>query len=253
MSKFIRLFPNRKPILGMLHLKGDNPQDVLDRALLEARILDSAGVDGVIVENYFGSIDAVKEVVQILERENLSSKLGINILGRTDIAFEMAKKHAIDFIQMDSVAGHLTPEHDADFAAELDAARAQVTAAVLGGVRFKYMPVRSGRSEAEDLEIGARRCDAIVVTSDATGQETSPEKIARFRDVLGQHAQIIVGAGMTATNASDQLAQVNGGIIGSWLKDTHRDDGDICPEHVDIFMEASRAARLDNTPSAPSL
>ena len=32
----------------------------------------------------------------------------------------------------------------------------------MGGVRFKYQPVNSGRSTEEDLKICMNRCDAIL-------------------------------------------------------------------------------------------
>ena len=43
------------------------------------------------------------------------------------------------------------------------------------------------------------RCDAIVVTQDATGQETPMEKINEFRKIIGDFP-LVIGAGMTADN-----------------------------------------------------
>ena len=65
--------------------------------------------------------------------------------------------------------------------------------------RFKHCPYLSGRSLKEDLEIAMTRCDAIAVSQDETGQETSMDKIQEFRNIIGDFP-LIVGAGMTADN-----------------------------------------------------
>lgn len=240
MNKFKIRFSGTKPVFGMLHLKGNNTDDVVARAIKEARIMDEAGLHGLIAENYFGTVQNVIDVLSALGDLELKCKLGINILGSHGAAFELAQRFPIDFIQLDSVSGHLRPEDDAAFAADLLRLRGATDAAILGGVRFKYMPVLSGRSEAEDLDLSRDRCDAIVVTSDATGQETDLDKIMRFRQVLGDDFPLIIGAGLTANNVAARFDIAQGGIVGSWLKDSHSDHGDIDPGHTQTFMKAAR-------------
>lgn len=224
----------------MIHL-GGGPRDVLSLALEEVRILSDAGIDGIIVENYFGTIEDVHAVMAALGDVDLKCRIGINILGDTEAAFEIADRYRADFIQIDGVSGHLPPSRDDAYAAWLAERRERSDAAILGGVRFKYMPVLSGRSEAEDVSIGRDRCDAVVVTSDATGQETDIEKIRRFREVLGTDHPLLIGAGLTPANVAEQFAIADGGIVGSWLKHDHRDTGRISPRHVEIFLEAARS------------
>jgi len=237
------VFPTPKPILGMLHLGGDDPADRLARAIDEARIMAGEGIDGLVVENYFGDADDVERVLDRLVALNPGPRIGINLLRGNDRAFALARRYPVAFIQIDSVAGHLPPEADAGFAERLAAERAGVTALLFGGVRFKYQPVLSGRTEAEDLHLGAARVDALVVTSDATGQETDPAKTRRFREATGGNVPILIGAGMTEANARDQLSIADGAIVGSWLKDGHSDKGRLNPAHVARFMAAVRAAR----------
>jgi len=238
LNRFRKLFPNGKPILGMLHLKGDTKGEVVEKALVEAKIMDYCGIHSLIVENYFGEIGDVLRVLDELPGLKLKCKTGINILGNPEIAFSLARRYPIDFIQIDSVAGHLTPGDDVKFAQMLSDGRDSTEAAILGGVRFKYMPVRSDNTEYEDLQIGEGRCDAIVVSSDGTGQETSISKIDRFRKSLASDTPLIVGAGLTAYNVRNQLDIADGGIVGSWLKDNHRDDGDIDTQNVQRFLSA---------------
>lgn len=242
MTGFRRLFPTGKPVLGMLHLGGETPAERIATALQEARIMDAAGFDGVIVENYFGDIADVEAVLQSLRGERLRCRVGINILGNTEMAFVLADRYRVDFIQVDSVSGHLPTDEDAAYGRRLTELRAGCDAVLLGGVRFKYMPVRSGRSEADDLRIGMSRCDAIVVTSDATGQPTDMDKVRRFRDALGPDTPLLIGAGLTPENVADRFSVADGGIVGSWLKDNHQDNGRISPQHVEIFLDSTRGS-----------
>lgn len=243
MNRLTETFATVKPILGMLHLAGDGPAAKLAQAEEEARIMAGEGVDGLVVENYFGEADDVERVLERLSGLDLGARLGVNVLRDDARAFELAGRYPVAFIQMDSVAGHLAPEADIVFAADLAARRAGVAALLLGGVRFKYQPVLSGRPEEEDVRIGAARCDGLVVTSDATGQPTDMEKVARFRAATGGRVPLLIGAGLTEANAVEQLAQADGAVVGSWFKHDHKDSGRVEVAHVAGLMRAVRLAR----------
>ena len=86
-----------------------------------------------------------------------------------------------------------------------------------------------------DLIEAKKRCDAVCVTEDATGQETSLEKIVRFRRTLGDFP-LFVCAGVTPENAAKQLAYADGAVVGSYFKDTHKDTGDVYGPHVRDLM-----------------
>jgi predicted TIM-barrel enzyme len=243
MSRLSETFTTPKPILGMLHLAGEGPEAKRAQAEEEARIMAGEGVDGLVIENYFGDADDVERVLERLCGLDLGTQIGINVLRDNARAFALAKHYPVAFIQVDSVAGHLPPEADETFAADLAARRASVPALLLGGVRFKYQPVLSGRPEAEDVRIGAARCDGVVVTSDATGQPTDMEKVARFRAATGGTVPLLIGAGLTESNAAEQLAAADGAVVGSWFKHDHKDSGRVEPAHVARLMRAVRTIR----------
>ncbi|MBP3656528.1 MAG: membrane biogenesis protein [Clostridia bacterium] len=239
--KFYDLFGSTKPVFGMLHLKSDAGMDALERAKREIDIYLHNGVEALMVENYFGSADECAQVLAWLQKNMPSAMYGVNILGDAPLAFELSLRYGAKFIQIDSVCGHLPPAADEKLARRLSELRAAVDVCLLGGVRFKYQPVRSGRTQEEDLVIGMQRCDAIVVTGDGTGMATPEEKIAQFRRTLGSYP-LITGAGVTADTIASTLAVSDGVIVGSYLKDGHRDYGEVCEAHVRTFMEAKRAA-----------
>jgi predicted TIM-barrel enzyme len=240
---FTCVFSAPKPVLGMLHLTGSTAAERLEIAQKETETLIANGIDGVIVENYFGDKDDVRRVLEWLEGRKPDVLVGLNVLRDHHLSFALARQFRVDFIQMDSVAGHLTPDEDAAFAAELQELRHSVTSVLLGGVRFKYQPVKSGRTEEEDIRIGMQRCDGFVITGEATGQETDLEKVRRFRAVTGDAFPLLIGAGMTAGNAAQQMAEVDGAIVGSYFKHNYTDTGIVDGAHVRELMEAVQRIR----------
>ena len=236
---FQALFPGTKPVIGMLHLKSGDGQSQMDRARREIDIYVKNGMEALLVENYFGSVLDCECVLDYLQSQNFPILYGVNILGDYVRAFEMSKAYAARLIQIDSVCGHLPPDGDEPYAERLKALKQDCDAVVLGGVRFKYQPIRSGRSLKEDLILGAERCDGIVVTGDGTGLATPLEKIRAFRRELG-YFPLIVGAGVTLASLKDSLALADGLIVGSWFKEQHADHGDVCPQYVQQFMEQKR-------------
>lgn len=243
-TAFARVFPRPLAVLGMLHLKGDGAQDVLDRACREAEVLAACGVDGLVVEDYYGTVADVERILERLASEQPPVPYGVNVLDDGLTSFRLADAYGASFVQMDSISGHLPAEADAAFAAEIAAARSASSAVLLGGVRFKYQPVLSGNTVAADLRIAMDRCDAVVVTGDGTGMETSPAKIKEFRDIVGPSFPLVVGAGVTADAVGAAFAYADAAIVGSSLKDTATADGEVSAPRVRALVaEVDRLRR----------
>lgn len=223
------------PIIAMLHLKGNSDEEKMERLKKESEIYYRNGVDAVLVENYFGDIRNCEQALEYLYKNMPDRHYGVNILGDYKTAFELAKTYRADFVQIDSVCGHLPPEEDIMFENELIELMKGRSFQVLGGLRFKYQPIKSGRTLEEDAIYAKKRCDAVVTTGDGTGKECPTEKLAQFKALLNGFP-LIVGAGVTAYNVCEKLQFADGVIIGSWLKEGHQDYGDVCEEYVKDFM-----------------
>ena len=234
------IFGVDKPIIGMLHLSGYGREKILENARREIEIMYRNGVNAVLVENYFGDRVDVENALKLLQREYPDKVYGVNMLGFPEMAFDLARKYGAKFVQMDSVCGHLEPNYEKPFLKKLEALRGDGDIFLLGGVRFKYQPVRSGRSLEEDLKLGMERCDAIVVTGAGTGINTDLEKIKTFRNILGDFP-LIVGAGMTAETAKEQLAFSDGAIVGSYFKEYGEAEYPVDEERVKEFVCNARA------------
>lgn len=237
--KFRQIFSQTKPVIGMLHLLGDAKMGTLERARREIEIYQEEGVNAFLVENYFGSASDCKMVLKWLYENMPDALYGVNILGDYETAFALANQYRAKFIQIDSVAGHLRANEDEMYGKKLNALRARTDACLLGGVRFKYQPVRSGRTIEEDLEIGMSRCDCVVVTGAGTGMETPEDKIMSFKKTLGDFP-VVTGAGVTTETIRHTLAISDGVIVGSYFKDAHRDFGEVNREYVRAFMKEAR-------------
>lgn len=224
-----------KPVIAMLHLKGLTDKEKMKNLVKETDIYYRNGVDAVLVENYFGDTENCIQALDYLHK-NMPDKLyGVNILGDYKTAFELAENFNADFVQIDSVCGHLEPASDLAYAEELIKLMKNRSFQVLGGLRFKYQPIRSGRTLEEDAKLAQSRCDAVVTTGSGTGIECPTEKLCEFRTALNEFP-LIVGAGVTADNVCDKLRFADGIIIGSWLKKGHMDFGDVSEKYVKEFM-----------------
>lgn len=206
----------------MIHLAGD---DVLKRALEEIQILEEEGVDGLIIENYHGKIEDVDLV--LFHLQNFKGLLGLNILPNDyELALKLAEEYNADFIQLDYVAGTYNRTTSIDEQHFLSVRRKFLQERkdsemeeiiILGGIHPKYYIPVTNSILKDDIEIGMKRAEAIVVTGEGTGKETPIEKIKEFRSIMGEHP-LIVGAGLTPLTVQQQLSVADGAIVGSTFK-----------------------------------
>lgn len=238
----LSLFQNDKPIVGVIHSKGDSVDDAVTLAAKESDAYAENGIDGILVETYFGNYKSADAILAMIKKRHVNIPLGINCLNVDAMGFEMAIDHNCSFIQVDSVVGHVKPRDEESIAEFFKRYRARTDAYLMGGVRFKYQPVLSVNTVEKDLMVAMTRCDAICVTQDATGQETSIEKIKSFRNAIGNFP-LFVCAGITPENVSEQLKYADGAVTGSYFKDTYKDTGTVCPEHVRKLMNVVEGIR----------
>lgn len=257
MRSYKQVFHVDKPILAMLHLNGFTPYRIREWARREIAQFYENGADAILAEDYFGSPDDVEWALDYLKTNYPEKVYGVNLLGDPEKGFRLARQYGAAFVQIDSVCGHLRPGSnmkghdspklydktcDGDFARNLAELRAEYPVFLLGGVRFKYQQVKSGRSVEEDLAIGKERCDAVVVTGAGTGIDTGIGKIRQFRQGLGDFP-LFVGAGMTAENCREQLSVADGAIVGSWFKQGGETSAPVDPERVKKLMDIVKELR----------
>ena len=241
MNSKMPFFKNDKVIIGVLHLKGTDDEDTQRRAIKEFEIYRDNGVDAVLVETYFGTYHQAESFLGYLQQNAGDMPYGVNCLNVDAMGFELANQYGCQFLQIDSVVGHVKPRDEESIAAFFDYYRKKYPHLfLLGGVRFKYQAVLSEHTLEEDLVTAMGRCDAICVTQNATGEETDIEKIKNFRNTIGEFP-LIICSGVRSSNVEQQLAVADGAVVGSYFKDNYTDTGDVDESHVEEFMAKVKA------------
>ena len=241
-TNFKEVFPMKKPVIGMLHMAGDCG---ITQSLRELEIYQRAGVDAVIVENYHASTTVITNALGNIMRDCKDMIVGINILPNEYVeAFQLAKEFHLKFIQLDIIAGKYEKGGiDIDrFNTYRERYDPDGNIVILGGVWPKYYKPIEHSSLQSDVQEGKERADAIVVTGNATGNETPLKKIKTFREILGDFP-LIVGAGLNTENVTDQLSIADGGIVGSAFKPYGETEKLVEFEKVEKFMDKVHALR----------
>ena len=242
MKAFSEVFKETKPIIGVIHLKGTDEADIRERAKREIELYLNGGLDGIIVEDYFGTYPNLVWALSYLQEQKPGIPYGVNCLNFDSLCFKLARDFSCDFLQLDSVVGHVKPRDEATLDAFFALERPTCTSLVLGGVRFKYQPVLSEHTVEEDIETAKGRCDAICVTGDGTGMEAPIDKIRRFKRACGD-TPLVICSGVNVDNCAEQLAVADGAVVGSFFKDTGKDTGDVSAEKIELLMQQVRALR----------
>jgi predicted TIM-barrel enzyme len=237
-SLFGKIF-NKIPILGMIHLAGNEP---VKRALEEIAVYEIEGIDGVIIENYHGTVDDVIQTLKKTSRMKSEVVVGVNILpNEFEQAFSLAHEYGADFIQLDYVAGRYD-KGELDYQAYSACKEKYSNIVVLGGVWPKYYTPVEGSDLVVDLIEAKSRAEAVVVTGAGTGVETPLGKIKEFREIIGEYP-LVVGAGLTVDNAYDQLCISDGAIVGSFFKEGGETRNPVDRRKIRDFMSIVGEAR----------
>ncbi len=239
MKQFTDVFKKKKSIIGVLHLKGNTTEDIRERAKREADMYLNGGLDGIIAEDYFNSYTHLEWVLSYLSDLKPGVPIGVNCLNFDSLCFELARDHCCDFLQLDSVIGHVKPRDEDSMRTMLDMERSRTEALLLGGVRFKYQPVLSEKTLEEDLEEAKNRCDAVCVTGDGTGMQTPMEKLQDFRNIIGDFP-LVICSGLNEDNCAKQMQIADAAIVGSFFKDTGRDTGEVDPARIKRLLARLR-------------
>ena len=242
MKTFQDVFQTPKPVIGVLHLKGDTAADIQERAKREIEAYLEGGLDAILVEDYFGTYREQEWALDYLQAHRPGVPVGVNCLNFDSLNYRLARQYGCDFLQLDSVVGHVKPRDEASLDAFFSLENPQTDALVLGGVRFKYQPVLSEKSLAEDIETAKQRCGAICVTGDGTGRQTPLEKLKEFRALAGDFP-LVICSGLTAENCIEQLQIADAAVVGSYFKDTGKDTGDVDVAKVRALMVKVKALR----------
>jgi membrane complex biogenesis BtpA family protein len=252
------------PLIGMVHLgplpgaprySGDF-EAVLAAAVADARVLEEAGFDAVLVENYGDlpffadtvpstTVAAMTRAVTEVHRA-VALPIGVNTLRNDALAsLSVAAATGASLIRVNVLAGSMMTDQGpiTGRAAEVARLRAAlgIEVAVLADVFVKHaVPppgVDLGRAAADMWERAG--ADALVVTGASTGHPASPDDLEQVK-AAAHGAPLFVGSGVTPQTVGDFLRLADGVIVGTSLKRNGVTQAPVDPARARALVAAAR-------------
>ena len=158
------------------------------------------------------------EITQaVIQKANIP--VGINVLPNDYWkAFHIAGVTGARFVQLDHVTGQFVGCKQVNPKELLKIRRLHPEVALLGGIHPKYYRLANPCTSISESAISAMAlCDAVVVTGDYTGGAVKLEDLMLVKHAIGAHP-VLVGSGLNAQNAKDQLFIADGAIVGTSTK-----------------------------------
>lgn len=92
------VFKSKKLIIVMIYLKGDILEDIFERVKKEIIIFEENGVDGIMLENYYGNYYDLERIFEYVLKVNLLILYGVNCLNVDIMGFELVIKYNVSYI-----------------------------------------------------------------------------------------------------------------------------------------------------------
>lgn len=243
-----KLFGKQSKILiGMIHLPSllstsrfSNMEDVLSKAIKDLDALESAGFDGALIENYNdrpltefaneAQISCMTVIAaEIMKRARI--KVGVQMmLNDWKASFAISAAVGAHFTRLDVFVDNVSAECGeirpvpADIMAYKRSIAPNVVLLTDIHVKHKIM-LDSSTLEESALRAIEEGSDGLIITGEATGQETPVENVRRIREQYPD-ACVFIGAGVNESNAAEQLSIAHGAIVGTSIKSGDHVDAD---------------------------
>jgi membrane complex biogenesis BtpA family protein len=218
---------------------------VIDRAVGEAQLIERAGFGAVIVENY-GDLPFLKQrvgpetiasmaIVARAVKQVARIPVGINVLRNDyEAALAVAAATGCEFVRINILTGaFVTPEGiiEGSPGRALRLRRqlapdTMIFADVMVKHAYPIGAVSPGDSALDAVERGGADC--LIITGPRTGSAPSEEdlRVVRSRlDESGVKVPLLVGSGISPSNAEDFLKLSDGFIVGSYIREDGRAGG----------------------------
>jgi membrane complex biogenesis BtpA family protein len=239
---------------------------VLERAVKDARALESGGADGAVVENYgdapflAGPVppECVAAMTAALRAcvDATDLPFGVNALRNDPVsALGVALAGGGRFVRTNVHTGAQVADQGVleGRAAETMRARARLRAegvAVFADVLVKHaspLGPRDPRAAAKDA-VHRGLADALLVTGPATGARADLREVAAVRDGV-PGTPVLVASGVVARDLPLVASLADGVLVGSALERGGRSGGPVETARVRSFMAAARKAWKRGSPS----
>ena len=254
-----------KALIGMVHLPalpGSAAHtlslgEIIDRAIAESRMLEDAGFDAVVVENFGDApfhattvephtIASMAQCVRTVVGE-CGVPVCVNVLRNDAIAaLAVAATAGARAIRVNVHMGVCATDQGMieGRAAETLQYRQRlgVDVAIWADVHVKHAQPISQPDialAAEEL-VDRGRADAVIVSGSTTGRSADLDDLRRVKGAV-PHCAVFVGSGVTAKNVKEYLELCDGVIVGSDLKPDGKASNPLEADRVKRFVAAARS------------
>ncbi|MEM9374438.1 MAG: BtpA/SgcQ family protein [Planctomycetota bacterium] len=255
-----------KKIIGMVHLDpspgspaaGSEPDRIIEMAVDEARRLEQAGFDAIILENmhdapYVHGDELGPEVVAVMSRALAAVRSAINLHVGVQV-LSGGNRHALACARVSG--GAFVRCENFVFAQVADEgllARAEAGALLryrrsIGAEQIPvYCDIRKKHAShaiTSDLSLGVIAegaeffgADGVIVTGQATGHPTQPNDVAAARQ--GCSLPILIGSGVTPETIKELFRHADAAIVGSWIKADGQWKNPVDPDRARQMVQAA--------------
>lgn len=257
------------PLIGMVHLAAlpGSPrasmrvEQIAKAAATEAKALEAAGFDAVLVENMHDlpylrrevgpEIIAAMSACMLCVRAAVRVPVGVQILaGANRAAIAVANACGGAFIRAEGF--HLASVADEGLMEEADAGPLLRFRRAIGAERVlvaaDVMKKHSSHAITRDLDLHEHvktaefmGADAVIVTGSATGEPVDMGDLREVREATRR--PVLVGSGADASSAPHLLEHADAIIVGSSIKRGGRWDRPVDAAAARAFVKAARKAR----------
>ncbi len=229
-------------LIGMTHLLplpgspgyGGSRQHIYDRALADASILQQAGFDAILVENFgdapYAKNDAGKHVVADMTalitalQDELTIPIGVQVL-RNDATASIAVAAATGarFVRINVHSGAMVTDQGliegrADetlrFRRSIDAREISILADVFVKHGTPLAPCSLADAVRDTVERGL--AEGVIISGSGTGEETDLEDVQTATAATA--APVFVGSGVRLETLAETFALAHGIIVGTAIK-----------------------------------
>ncbi len=259
---------SQKTVIGMVHTLASpgapkyngSVQDIVDKAVKEAKIYEEAGLDAIIIENMHdvpylmrnvgAEVISTLTAVAIKIKAEVSLPIGIQVLaGANKQALAIALAADLDFIRAEGfIFSHIADEGlmNSD-AAELMRYRRAIEASkikVLCDIKKKHSS-HALTSDVDIVEFAHTAdfflADGLIVTGSSTAQAANIKEVISVKNASKK--PVLIGSGLTAENIKEYWSAADGFIIGSYFKQNGYWENEIDPNRVEKFMQEIKILR----------
>lgn len=228
-------------LIGMVHTlplpgtmnHGGSMDAIIEKAISDAKTLEEAGFDAVLVEATLDrpmgmarkslQLAAMSAICSAVHRA-VSIPMGVSYVSSDcQEMFSIARASGADFVRISAfvdtvrfAVGVVEPCAVRAWEVRRDGGMQDI--AILADIQVKHAEMVYPQTTLEQSAYLAQTqgADAIIVTGNATGEETPIETIQRVVKVV--KIPVVVGSGVAESNLSEQMKLAKGFIVGSSVK-----------------------------------